>query len=116
MISVHPARWCTSPLGVVPAGVGDGHVGHCLDVAKGPKGVVHLFPWCILFWGNNIYSFFKSLWFFFTAGYASSYSGCPPHATMMHIRWAPLNGHHGGKAGKSTVGPRFPPLLDVSFW
>ena len=27
MVSVHPARWCTSPLGVMPAGLGDS-VGH----------------------------------------------------------------------------------------
>ena len=33
MVSVHPARWCTSPLGVVPARLGDG-VGHCHDVAN----------------------------------------------------------------------------------
>ena len=33
MVSVHPARWRTSPLGVVPAGLEDG-VGHCHDVAK----------------------------------------------------------------------------------
>ena len=36
VVSVHPARWCTSPLGVVPAGLGDG-VGHCHDVAKLPR-------------------------------------------------------------------------------
>ena len=33
MVSVHPARWCTSPLGVVPAGSGDG-VGDCHDAAN----------------------------------------------------------------------------------
>ena len=36
--------------------------------------------------------------------------------TMMHIRWAPLNGHSGGKAGKGIMRPRFPPFLDDSFW
>ena len=36
MVSVHPARWCTSPLGVVPAGLGDG-VGDCHDAANLPK-------------------------------------------------------------------------------
>ena len=36
MVSVHPARWCTSPLGVVPAGLGDG-VGDCHDVANLPR-------------------------------------------------------------------------------
>ena len=35
MISVLPARRCTSPLGVVPVGLGDG-VGHCHDVANLP--------------------------------------------------------------------------------
>ena len=34
---------------------------------------------------------------------------------MMHIRWAPLIGHLGGKAGKSTVGPRFPPCWTFLF-
>ena len=32
--------------------------------------------------------------------------------TMMHIRWVPLSGHFGGKAGRITVRPRFPPRLD----
>ena len=36
MVSVHPARWCTSPLGVVPAGLGDG-VGDCHDAANLPR-------------------------------------------------------------------------------
>ena len=36
MVSVHPARWCTSPLGVVPAGLGEG-VGDCQDVAILPR-------------------------------------------------------------------------------
>ena len=36
MVSVYPARWCTSPLGVVPAGLGDG-VGDCHDVANLPR-------------------------------------------------------------------------------
>ena len=36
MVSVHPARRCTSPLGVVPAGLGDG-VGHCHDIAELPR-------------------------------------------------------------------------------
>ena len=36
VVSVHPARWCTSPLGVVPAGLGD-VVGDCHDVAIGPR-------------------------------------------------------------------------------
>ena len=36
MVSVHPARRCTTPLGVVPVGLGDG-VGHCHDVANLPR-------------------------------------------------------------------------------
>ena len=36
MVSVCPARWCTSTLGVVPAGLGDG-VGDCHDVANFPR-------------------------------------------------------------------------------
>ena len=49
MVSVYPARWRTSPLGVVPAGLGDG-VGHCHDVAKLPR--VCLFISLLnLFWG-----------------------------------------------------------------
>ena len=35
-VSVHPARWCTSPLGVVPAGLGEG-VGDCHDAANLPR-------------------------------------------------------------------------------
>ena len=59
MVSVHPARWCTSPLGVVPAGLGDG-VGHCHDVANLPRVCLFYFP-CISFWVNKLYSFFKSM-------------------------------------------------------
>ena len=50
VVSVHPARWCTSPLRVIPAGLGDG-VGHCHDAAKLPK--VCLFITLVyLFWGR----------------------------------------------------------------
>ena len=70
MVSVHPARWCTSPLGVVPAGLGDG-VGHCHDVAILPKvGLFISIFFC--FWETNVYSFFLEYGFFYTAGYASS--------------------------------------------
>ena len=79
-----------------------------------PKGSPFYFP-SILFWGKRFYSFFKSLGFFLPLGMLVA-TWVPPHATMMHIRWVPLIGHLGGKAGRSTVGPRFPPLLDVSFW
>ena len=51
MVSVHPARWCTSPLGVVPAGLGDG-VGDCHDVDNLPR--VRLFMSLVyLFGGTN---------------------------------------------------------------
>ena len=36
VVSVHPARWRASPLGVVPAGLGDG-AGDCHDVANLPR-------------------------------------------------------------------------------
>ena len=63
MVSFHPARWCTSPLGVVPAGLGDG-VGHCHDVAKLPK-VCLFISLVFLFLGKNCYSFYKSIIFVF---------------------------------------------------
>ena len=47
VVSVHPARRRTSPLGVVPVGLGDG-VGDCHDVANSSKSGF-LFPfWFIL--------------------------------------------------------------------
>ena len=51
MVSVHPARWCTSPLGVVPAGLGDG-VGDCHDDANLPR-VCLFISLVYLFWGTN---------------------------------------------------------------
>ena len=62
MVSVHPARWCTSPLGVVPAGLGDG-VGHCHDVAKLPRVClfISLLVSFLSFWGTMLYSFFRSI-------------------------------------------------------
>ena len=36
MDNVYPAQRCTSLLGVVPVGLGDG-VGHCRDAANFPK-------------------------------------------------------------------------------
>ena len=59
MVSVHPAQWCTSPLGVVPAGLGDG-VGHCHDVAELPKVCLFISLYIFLGW-NKFYSFFKSI-------------------------------------------------------
>ena len=59
MISVHPAQWCTSPLGVVPAGLGDG-VGHCLDVAKLPR--VGLFISLVFSFGGLLFTLFLRVW------------------------------------------------------
>ena len=59
MASVYPARWCTSPLGVVPAGLGDG-VGHCHDVSKLPKRASFYFP-LLSFGGNLLYSFSRDI-------------------------------------------------------
>ena len=51
VVSVHPARWCTSPLGVVPAVLGEG-VGDCHDVANLPR--VRLFISLVyLFWRTS---------------------------------------------------------------
>ena len=50
VVGVHPARWCTSPLGVVPARLGDG-VGHCHDVANLPR--VCLFISLFIFFGEE---------------------------------------------------------------
>ena len=81
------------------------------------KSVSFYFPCVSFFWGQVLLFFQEyGYGFFCTAGYASSPSGSPLHATLMHIWWALLNGHYGRKAGKSTMRPRFPPILDVSFW
>ena len=61
MISVHPAQWCTSPLGVVHAGLGDG-VGHCLDVAILPK--VGLFISLVFSFGGRMFTLFFRVWIF----------------------------------------------------
>ena len=59
MVSVHPARPCTSPLGVVPAGLGDG-VGVCHDVAELPKVCLFISPVYFLWGGTSFTLFFKS--------------------------------------------------------
>ena len=59
MVSVYPARWCTSPLGVVPAGLGDGF-GHCHDVANLSR--VCLFISLVYLFGRTCCTlFFKSI-------------------------------------------------------
>ena len=56
MVSVHPARWCTSPLGVVPAGLGDG-VGDCHDAANLPR--MCLFISLVFHFGKKTLLFFQ---------------------------------------------------------
>ena len=63
MVSVYPARWCTSPLGVVPAGLGDG-VGDCHDVANPPRVCLFISLFYLLWWINLIL-FFRSMVFGF---------------------------------------------------
>ena len=58
MVSVYPARWCTSPLGVVPAGLGDG-VGDCHDVANLPRVCLFISLGEREREGRKLYSFFK---------------------------------------------------------
>ena len=60
MVNVHPARWCTSPLGVVPAGLGDG-VGDCHDVTNLPR-VCLFVSLMFLFLGIDL-TFFPKVWF-----------------------------------------------------
>ncbi len=60
MASVLPTHWCTSPLGVVPAGLGDG-VGHCHDVAKLPT-VCLFISFGYLFWWTKLCLFVR-VWF-----------------------------------------------------
>ena len=56
MVSVHLARWCTSPLGVVSAGSGEG-VGDCHDVAIVPR--VRLFISLVENLGETNYTLFS---------------------------------------------------------
>ena len=61
VVSVHPARRCTSPLGFVPVGLEDG-VGHCHDVANLPRVRLVLFPFYIFFREKTLL-FFPRVWF-----------------------------------------------------
>ena len=56
VVSVHPARQCTSPLGVVPIGLGDG-VGHCHDVANFPGKCLFISLVYVLFGRKTLLSF-----------------------------------------------------------
>ena len=68
-------------------------------------------------WIAKLYLFFHRYGFYsgLTAGYASSYEGAPPHATMMHIRWVFLKGHMGGRAGQNHCKTTVSPLIQSVF-
>ena len=72
MVSVYPVRRRTSPLGVVPVGLGDG-VGHCHDVANLPGKCLFLFLFFFFGW-KAFHSFLKGYGFvcFCSVGYATS--------------------------------------------
>ena len=71
MASVPPALRCTSPLGVVPVGWGDG-VGHCRDATSFPENGPFISLGHIS--GELNYAFFQVYCFYMgnSAGYASS--------------------------------------------
>ena len=60
MDNVRPAHRCTSPLGVVPVGLGDG-VGHCRGAASLPENGP--FISLGLFFGVRDHAFFSRVWF-----------------------------------------------------
>ena len=64
MVSVYPARWRTSPLGVVPVGLGDG-VGDCHDVANLPRVCLFISLFYLL-WEINLTLFFWVWYLFFS--------------------------------------------------
>ena len=72
MVNVYPAPRCTSPLRVVPVGLGDG-VGDCHDRRQSFEGAFFLFPLFFIL-GEQTLLFFQEygFWFFFIAVYASS--------------------------------------------
>ena len=76
VVSVYPARRCTSPPGVVPFVLGTA----LATVTTSPifQGFVFLYPFCI-FYGDKLYSFSESMvsGFSLPAGYAKL-SGSPP--------------------------------------
>ena len=85
MVSVYPARWCTSPLGVVPAGLGDG-VGDCHDVTNLPRVRFLISLWYVFL--GEAFPLFLRVWFliFVYCWVMKSLRGSPPHATVMRFR------------------------------
>ena len=86
------------------AGLGDG-VGHCHDVAELPRVCLFISP-VYLFWGNKLYSFFRSI----VLGFSSLLG-------VQVTKWVPTpchndaysvgtpKGHYGRNAGKNIVRP-----------
>ena len=114
MVSVYLARRCSSPLGVVPVGLGD-CVGDCHDVANLLRVRLFYFPF-ISFLGNKLYSFFESMVSVFslllfmlvaswepTSCYHDAYSVLSPNRAFREKGWQ--------KHCKTMVSP----FLDVSF-
>ena len=67
------------------------------------KGVSFYFHYFLFFWWNKLYSFFFKVRFliFLYRWVCLSLRGSPPHATMMHIRWAPQQGIMGERLAKT---------------
>ena len=101
MVSVYPARWCTSPPG---------------DVANLPR-VCLFISLFISFGENRLYSFSKSMVFGFSLPLGmlvAKREPTPCYDDSYSV--GTLTGHLGREAGKCIIRPRFPPSLDVSLW
>ena len=98
MVSVHPARRRTSPLGVVPAGLGEG-VGDCHDVTNLPR--VCLFISIIFFFFGKNFTFFfqgKVSYLSLPLGMLVAKREPTPCYNDAHSVGTPT-GHYGRKAG-----------------
>ena len=115
MVSVHPARRCTSLLLVVQVGLGDG-VGDCHDVANLPR--VRLFVSLLYLFGENkLYSFSKSM-----------VSGFSVPLGMLVAKWKPTPCFHDAysvstpnrtfrvKGWQKHCKTMVPSFWDVPFW
>ena len=115
VVSVHPARWCTSPRAVVPVGLGD-DVGDCHDAANLPKERLFISP-LYLFGRESHALFFQGMffycWILLDLQVAERVHSMLPRCLVGGVS---LGGHFWGKAGISTVRPRFLPCLGVFFW
>ena len=98
MVSVYPARRCTSPLGVVSVGSGDG-VGDCHDVANHPR-VCLFISLLYLFWEMNLTLFFQGMVFHFSLPLnmlVAKREPTPCYTDAYSV--GTLSGHYGRKAG-----------------